>query len=329
MYQNHVYIGIDWADEEHAFHLFADQQEDHGSFKQDPQAIEQTIQSWRKNYPHAKLLIAIEQAKGALINALIGYDDLQIFPVNPTALANYRKAFAHGGGKNDPNDAKLLGQFLQHYHQQLRPLRHDEPVTRELATLCEDRRRFVDQVILRTHSRRVIAICEMIHALNTTIDRYDDQLKQLVCEHTDYAIVASLPNASVNTQSRMIAALGDDRTRYPDAHSLQCAAGIAPITKQSGKQKTVCARWACTKFMKQTFHEYAGLSIKKSRWAKAYYLHQIENGKTPQMAKRALAFKWIRIIRRCWEDRAPYDEQRYIQRLKETGSPIAKLIEAN
>lgn len=186
-----------------------------------------------------------------------------------------------------------------------------------------------DEVVLSTLSRRVVALCELIHSLNTTIDRYDDHLKILVREHVDYAIVASLPNASTNTQSRMLAALGDDRSRYPNAHSLQCAAGISPITKQSGKQKIVCARWATTKFMKQTFHEYAGLSIKKSRWAKAYYLNQIEKGNTPQMAKRALAFKWIRIIRRCWEDRLPYDEERYIQRLKETGSPLAKLVTDN
>lgn len=412
MPQNHVSIGIDWADEEHAFHLFADQKQDHGAFKQDPQAIEHTIQAWRKKFPNAKFLIAIEQSKGALINALIGYDDLTIYPINPAALANYREAFAHGGGKNDPNDAKLLGQFLQHYHAQLRALRRDEPITRELAALSEDRRRFVDQrtrccnelkallkryypavfqlkaaktyaqfivkflkkyptlgkaqkaganklreffygvgtkrkaeervqaileavpltedeVTLRIESRRVIALCELIHTLNTTVSRYDDQLEQLVRQHTDYAIVASLPNASTNTQSRMIAALGDDRSRYPNAHSVQCASGIAPITKQSGKQKVVCARWATTKFMKQTFHEYAGLSIKKSLWARAYYDMQIENGKSPQMAKRALAFKWIRIIRRCWEDRVPYDEERYIKRLIETGSPIAKLLAAN
>ena len=412
MSRNHVYVGIDWAEEEHAFHLFADQKQHHGFFKQDPHAIEQSIKAWRKKLPNATFLIAIEQSKGALINALLSYDDLQIFPINPAALANYREAFAHGGGKNDPSDAKLLGQFLQHYHQQLRPLRRDEPITRELAVLCEDRRRFVDQrtrycnelkamlkqyfpcvfqlkaakiyaqfilrflrkyptltkakkaganrlrkffygvsskqkaeervqvivealpltedeVILRTLSRRVIAICELIHAINTTVDRYDDELKQLVRQHHDYAIVASLPNASTCTQTRILAALGDDRSRYPDAHSLQCASGIAPITKQSGKQKIVCARWATTKFMKQTFHEFAGLSIKKSRWARVYYDHQIQNGKTPQMAKRALAFKWIRIIRRCWEDRVPYDEERYIQRLKEAGSPIAKLLAPN
>ena len=53
-----------------------------------------------------------------------------------------------------------------------------------------------------------------------------------------------------------------------------------------------------------------------------------DKGKTPQMAKRALAYKWQRIIFRCWQDRVPYDEAKYIERLKKTGSPIYQLIEA-
>ena len=67
------------------------------------------------------------------------------------------------------------------------------------------------------------------------------------------------------------------------------------------------ARWACTKFLKQTFHEYAGLSIAKSKWAAAYYKIMRDRGNDPQMAKRALAYKWQRIIFRCWKDKVPYD----------------------
>jgi hypothetical protein len=46
-----------------------------------------------------------------------------------------------------------------------------------------------------------------------------------------------------------------------------------------------------------------------------------------RMAKRALAFKWQRIIHRCWQDGVPYDEQRYIERLRVTGSPLITLME--
>ena len=129
-------------------------------------------------------------------------------------------------------------------------------------------------------------------------------------------------------RGRLIAALGDDRSRYANAASLQAASGIAPLTTQSGKQRFVSSRWACSKFMKQTFHEFAGLTITRSKWAGAYYQLQLSRGKSPQMARRALAFKWQRIIYRCWQDRVPYEEARYIERLRATNSPLIALMES-
>ena len=185
-----------------------------------------------------------------------------------------------------------------------------------------------DQVSLRTCARRTQAICGQLDSLNHSISQYDDELKQLVRTHADYEIVRSFPGTAEKTQARLIAALGDDRSRYPSAESLQAAAGIAPLTTQSGKQRFVSSRWACSKFIKQTFHEYAGLSITKSVWAKAYYEQQLARGSSKQMARRALAYKWLRIIYRCWQTREPYDEARYLARLAATNSPLPALIDA-
>ena len=170
------------------------------------------------------------------------------------------------------------------------------------------------------------ALCRLVETYNKQIDRYDKEIKKLVVGHADYAIVASLPAGAHATRGRLIAALGDDRSRYANAESLQVASGIAPLTTQSGKQRFVSSRWACSKFMKQTFHEFAGLTITKSKWAEAFYKMQLSKGKSPQMARRALAYKWQRIIFRCWQDRVPYDEARYIQRLKATSSPLIALM---
>ena len=96
--------------------------------------------------------------------------------------------------------------------------------------------------------------------------RYEAQLKHLLPEHEGYQFIRSLSGASINTYARMIGALGDDRQRYTKAQSLQSASGNAPITTASGKSRYVSARWACSKFMCQASHEYAGLSKGKSRW---------------------------------------------------------------
>ncbi len=409
-----VSVGIDWADTKHDFHLIAPDGQGHsGSFKQDAQAITKQIEAWRRLCPGAVFAVAIEATKGAIVNALLEFSDIQIFPVNPAAMANYRKAFAHGGGKNDPVDARLLAQFIDHYRQQLRPLRRNNQLTRQIAALAEDRRRLVDQradlanrltallkcyfpaalalkparsysefflkflakyptlqktkqagktrlrnffhgigikrkaddyvelllqstpltndpATIVTDSMRAAAIVEQLQILTKHIKRYDGQLKELVPQHDLFEMANSLPGISTNAQARLIAALGDDRGRFLNAESLQSASGIAPVTKQSGKQKHVYARWACTKFMKQTFHELAGLSINQSRWAKAFYEHKkskhAKEKHAAQIAKRALAYKWQRIIFRLWQNGERYDEDRYIARLRATGSPLCEMI---
>jgi transposase len=86
-----------------------------------------------------------------------------------------------------------------------------------------------DVTTIETSVMRVEAVIEQLQTLTKHIKRYESQLKQLLPQHGDYAIVKSLPGAAFNMQARIIAALGDDRSRYPDAASLQAASGIAPV----------------------------------------------------------------------------------------------------
>ena len=97
---------------------------------------------------------------------------------------------------------------------------------------------------------------------------------------------------------------------------MQRYSGIAPVKESSGKSQWVHCRFACRKFLRQTFHEFASHSIGHPEWAKAYYEHlRSDEKKDHQAAVRSLAFKWIRIIFRCWQDRKPYDEETYLQSL--------------
>jgi transposase len=185
-----------------------------------------------------------------------------------------------------------------------------------------------DEVILETYAMRVEHLAKQLLAHAKTIAKYDELIETILKSHADYTIFKSLPGAAVHMQSRMIAALGTDRTRFESASSLQSFSGIAPVTSQSGNTKLVNSRWACPKFVRQTFQEYAGLSVTKSVWAKAYYQLQLSKGKKPPAAKRALAFKWQRIIFRCWQDRQPYDESKYLARLKKENSPLLAFIKA-
>jgi hypothetical protein len=125
----------------------------------------------------------------------------------------------------------------------------------------------------------------------------------------------------------MIVAFGTRRERFQSAQEIQCYSGIAPITVASGKTRQVFFRWACPKFLRQTFHEFALHSIRQSEWAKAYYDHLRTDRKKGHHAEvRSLAYKWLRIIYRCWKDGKPYDEQIYLRSLRRNSSLLGATL---
>jgi hypothetical protein len=115
---------------------------------------------------------------------------------------------------------------------------------------------------------------------------------------------------------RLIAAFGTRRERYQSAFEVECDSGIAPVHIRSGKIDRVSFRHACQDFTRQTFHEFAGQTIPQGEWAKAFYRAHCQKPEQHHAAVRALAFKWIRILFRCWKDRKPYDEQLYLTSLR-------------
>ena len=103
---------------------------------------------------------------------------------------------------------------------------------------------------------------------------------------------------------------------------MSCYSGIAPVKEASGKSLWIHRRWACPKFLRQTFHEMAQASLRFCVWAQCYYQQQIQRGKGRHAAIRALAFKWQRIMWRCWQQRVPYDDAHYLQSLQRNASPL-------
>ena len=161
--------------------------------------------------------------------------------------------------------------------------------------------------------RNSIALLEVLRA---GIAAFDKQIAEVYQTHPDRAIMESFPGAGPALEPRLIAAVGTMRNRFESANSLACFAGIAPVKESSGKSLWVHWRWSCPKFVRQTFHEWAGCSIRCSKWARAYYDKQRAQKKGHQAAVRALAFKWIRIFFRCWRDHVPYSEELYLKALQ-------------
>jgi transposase len=181
--------------------------------------------------------------------------------------------------------------------------------------------------LLQSHTLRVQLICRQLEQLHRTVAEFEKRLSQVFAQHPDREIFQSLPGAGPVLAPRLAASLGSERDRYPSAASLQNFSGIAPVTKQSGHSHYVHRRYRCPVFMKQSFHEYAGESIRFCRWAAAHYRQQRGKGAGHHAAVRSLAYKWQRIIWKCWQTRTPYDEQTYEAALRKSGSPLAALLD--
>jgi transposase len=163
-----------------------------------------------------------------------------------------------------------------------------------------------------------------LRAVTAAIERFDAEIAALCPQLPDYSLFESLPGAGAALAPRLLVAFGERRERFPDAASLQKYVGVAPVTERSGNKSWVHWRLCCPTFQRQTFIEWVGQTVPRSFWAKAFYQSYRARGGSHQAALRALAFKWIRILHRCWLDRRPYDEAKYLLALQKRHAPLLK-----
>ena len=183
-----------------------------------------------------------------------------------------------------------------------------------------------DEVIIESFSMQMLALVAQLRPLRESIQKYDRLIVRTYAAHTDASIISNFPATGKVFGPRLLAALGTDRNRFASAQELENYSGIAPVTERSGKMHWVHRRWKCSHFIRQSFHEWAAETQKHSLWARAFYIQAREKGMGHHQAVRALAFKWIRILYRCWKDQTPYDELHYISVLKKRGSGLIKVM---
>src|SRR2546426_4315324 len=212
-----------------------------------------------------------------------------------------------------------IDKFLRSHHSTSKPTN-----LRRLTEIETALPLTTDAAVMTSSVINVKALVAQMKTVIAAISEYDRHLEALCQTHDDYHLFAALPGAGPVHAARLTAALGSDRSRWQSADELVTFAGIAPIIERSGKQFRIRWRYFCPKFFRQTFHEFAAQSIQDSFWARAYYSMQRAKGKDHHAAVRALAFKWIRVIWKCWQTRTPYNEVIYLESLRKSGSPLLK-----
>lgn len=200
--------------------------------------------------------------------------------------------------------------------------------TERLALVAQAVAVTAETAVIGSFVLRVQLLCRQLQVVQRTVSAFDQQIAAAYAAHPDRMIFASLPGAGPVLGPRLLASLGAKRERFAEsAAQLQRYTGVAPVTKRSGGSGRIHRRYLCPKFHRQSFHEYAKESILWSRWAAAFYLQQRTKGCPHHTAVRALAFKWQRVIWRCWQDRKPYEEKIYEAALRKSGSPLVALFD--
>jgi transposase len=156
-----------------------------------------------------------------------------------------------------------------------------------------------------------------VQALLRAIDTVRHEERELEADiiehldaHADAHIFTSLPRAGHGVRAAaLLGEIGDVRSRFPDEESLAALAGVAPVTRASGKMHTVGFRYACDKKLRNAIIDFADDSRHASPWAAKIYQDALARGKRHPHAVRILARAWIRVIWRCWHDGLAYDPQ--------------------
>jgi len=240
----------------------------------------------------------------------------------PLALAFLRR-FPELTAVQKVRPATLAAFYRQHHS------RSDERIAERVALVAHARALVTERALIEPALLEVAMLLEQLAVYAHHLAAMETRIAELFASHPRAELFAALPGAGPALAPRLLVAFGEQLERYPSAAALQKHAGIAPVLERSGKKKWVHWRWAAPTFLRQTFVEWAGQTVSQSQWAGAYYHQQRRAGKDHHAILRALAFKWIRILWRCWHDRTPYDEQRYQNNLRQRGCsflPPEKII---
>jgi transposase len=210
----------------------------------------------------------------------------------------------------------LEGFFRAHH------VRSADVMTTRIEAIKNARALTTDDGVITPNVLLVQALVAELRVTVQAIADFDTAIAHHAQDHPDFPLFDALPGAGAVFAPRLLVALCEQRERYAPAAELQKYAGIAPVTERSGKKSWVHWRLQCPTFLRQTFVEWAAKSIRHSFWAQVYYQQQRDKGKAHQAAVHALAFPWIRILYRCWQERTPYDESVYLQALKRRSAPL-------
>jgi transposase len=216
-------------------------------------------------------------------------------------------------------------QKFLHSHKLWRP----ETTEKRLAIFAQADKFKASEPITKAKSQLALSLCRLLRLLDQQLQQYRQQIEALFQDHPDHDLFGSLPGAKKVLGPRLLAAIGTDPQRYGTHNVLQCFAGTAPISYQSGQISKVNIRRACDKFLRHTVHLWSNSFRKASGWGQTYYLKKRDEGMSHACALRCLGQRLLKIVFKMLTDKKPYDAELHARNQKKHGSWVLQLINEN
>jgi transposase len=163
-------------------------------------------------------------------------------------------------------------------------------------------------VLTAAYAATVRSLIAVITVLNEQVKVLQGQVEEHFGQHPDAEIILSQPGLGMILGARVLAEFGDDPGRYADGKARRNYAATSPITRASGKKKTVAARYVHNDRLVDALNAQAFAALSASPGARAFYDQQRASGHGHNDALRRLANRLVGILHGCLKTRTLYDE---------------------
>jgi transposase len=163
-------------------------------------------------------------------------------------------------------------------------------------------------VVTAAYAATVRALVALLGTLNEQVKTLQGQVEDHFGQHPAAEIILSQPGLGVILGARVLAEFGDDHDRYTSAKARKNYAATSPITRASGKKRTVAARFVHNDRLIDALMTQAFTALSNSPGARAYYDRQRARGSSYNAALRQLANRLVGILHGCLKTGTVYDE---------------------
>jgi len=265
--------------------------------------------------------IALIEQRTALVNQLL-QALREYYPAALEAFDNWTKEYTWRFLESFPTPERLQSagkrrweKFL-HTHKLWRP----DTAPKRLEIFARGTAFSGSPAQIAAKSLLALSCARVLLTLERQLLTYRAAIEKLFAEHPDSSLFGSLPGAGPKLAPRLLAEMGDKRDRFRGPQSLQCHAGTAPITIQSGQIRRHRLRRACDLTLRSTVHQWADHSRKTCPWAQTYYRAHRAKGQSHACALRCLGQRWLKILWKMWQTRSPYNEALHTRNQTKHGS---------